>query len=110
CETIDADADQSLRVRRELSRPRLQRIDDPACAGWFMANGKERASHLATEKFHDDRAAQSRRVIHLHAVLGIRRPPQLRHDKDRWRRAPAFRGRISGCPAADAEFARRFSE
>jgi len=23
----------------------------------FMANGKERASHLATEKFHDDRAA-----------------------------------------------------
>ena len=47
-----------------------------------MANGKERASYLATEKFHDDRVAQSRRVIHLHAVLGIQRPAQLRYDED----------------------------
>ena len=50
-------ADRQLSIRRKLSRPRLQGIDHSARAGWFMANGKERASHLATEKFHDDRAA-----------------------------------------------------
>ena len=47
----------NFRIRRKLSRSRLQGINHSARAGRFMANGKERASHLATEKFHDDRAA-----------------------------------------------------
>ena len=68
--------------RRKLSRPRLQGTHNPACAGWFVAHGKKCTSHLAAQKFHDDRAAESRWLIYLYALLGIRRSAQFRHDQD----------------------------
>src|SRR6266481_5586220 len=110
CETIDADADQSLQVRRELSRAWLQRIDDPACAGWFVAHGKERAPHLATEKFHDDRAAESRQLVYVHALLGIRRAAKFCYHKNRRRCARILRRGIPRRCAADADTSRRFQE
>ena len=45
----------------------------PARGRWRVANGKGSAPHLATQKFHDDRAAEPRRLVHLHALLGIQR-------------------------------------
>src|SRR5713101_6706098 len=68
---VDAAQDRQFPVRRELSRPRLQRVDDSARTEWFVANGKERAPHLAAQKFHDDRASEPRWLVHLHVVLGI---------------------------------------
>ena len=81
----------------------------PPKAGWFLADGEERAPHLAAQKFHDDRAAKPRWLVHLHALLGIRRTAQFRDDKDRWRCPPLLRRRISGRGAAHARVARRFS-
>ena len=68
--------------RRELSRARLQGTHHPAGAGRRLADGKRGAPHLATQEFHDDRAAESGRLIHLHALLGIRRPAQLCHHQE----------------------------
>src|SRR5437016_5180367 len=47
---INAAQDFELPIRRELSRARVQGIDDSARSERFMANGKERPPHLATEK------------------------------------------------------------
>ena len=55
----------------------------PPDAGGLVANGKKCAPHLATEKFHDDRAAKSGRLVYLHAFLGIRGAAQFRHYQDR---------------------------
>src|SRR5207244_4264469 len=68
---INAAQDFELPIRRELSRARVQGIDDSARSERFMANGKKRPPYLAAEEFHDDRAAQSGRFVHVHALLGI---------------------------------------
>src|SRR5437764_744547 len=51
---IDAARHRPFSIRRKLSRSRLQGIDHSTRAGRFMANGKERASHLATQKCHEE--------------------------------------------------------
>ena len=102
-------AARSLRIQPELSRPRLQGADHPAGGRRRLADGKKRAPHLAAQEFHDDRAAESRRLVHLHALLGIRRAAQLRDHEDRRRRPPLLRGRIPRCRPAHAGVARRIS-
>ena len=72
----------NFQYRRKLSRPRLQRTNDSTRSRRFVAHGEERAPHLAAEKFHDDRAAEPGWLVHVHTLLGIRRPAQLRyHEK-----------------------------
>jgi 2-polyprenyl-6-methoxyphenol hydroxylase-like FAD-dependent oxidoreductase len=46
-------------------------LTDSARSGWFLANGKERPPYLAAQKFHDDCAAESRWLVHMHTLLGI---------------------------------------
>ncbi len=74
-----------------------------------LANGKTRAPHLAAQEFHDDRAAQSRRLVYLHALLGIRRSAQLCHHQVARRFPPLRRGGISRRRSAHADFAGRLS-
>ena len=67
-----------------LPRPRLQGADDPGARRRVRA-GPRRAAHLAARRVDDDRAAQHRPLLHLHAVLGRRRtsPRSTRPSGDR---------------------------
>ncbi len=64
-----------------LPRPRLQGADDPGARRRLRAR-PGRAAHLAARHVDDDRAAQPRPLVHLHAVLAAGRSfAALRHAR-----------------------------
>ena len=67
---------------RRAARSRLQGTHDSG-ARWQTRDGSERAAHLAARRIHADRAAQSRRHVHRHAVSGAHRREQFRAGSPR---------------------------
>ena len=79
----------ALRLLAGLPDPRLQGADHPAGADGALSDGAARPAHLAARQLHDDRPAQPRRLVHLHALLAVRGPEQLRRIENGSRRASA---------------------
>ena len=70
--------------------PRLQGTDHSRRGGRQLPHGAARAAHLAARRVHDDRPAQPRRLVHLHAVPRPRRRAGIRRPAHRERRAAFF--------------------
>ena len=100
---------ERFNYQQDYLEPRLQGIDDPRRAGRRLPHGEARPAHLAARQLHDDRPAQPRRLVHLHAVLAVRGAEQLRRPEDRGGRAGVLPRAVPRRRAADADLADDFS-
>ena len=103
---------RALQLLAGLPRPRLQGTPHPAHRerpARAVRHGAERAPHLAARREHDDRAAEPRRLVHLHALLAPRRSglELCRREVGR-RRARALPRGLPRRRAAHADAGRRF--